>query len=195
MPFDGESLGELPRGEPLEVQLNAVGTGTVWYTMTMQYSLPGEILPARDEGLALTRRVLRLDHREQGGSEQGWRELQHGVTYRMEVSLAAARGWQQVVLDAPIPSGARILDARLQSTGTYAEPEGERPPPAVRQDYPGHARFTFEALPPGVTTVHFLFRTVNRGIYPLPSASARVVHEPEVFGRTAGVLAVIGDGP
>lgn len=169
--LDGDTLQGLPRGIPLDLELRGRGTGTAWYTVGLDYALPGETITPRDEGLGVTRRII---HRDGGVVAPG--DLAHGEVYRMEVAVAAARRWEQVVVDVPVPSGARIVDD----------------PAAGRQDYPGFVRFTFDTLPAGVSVLPFHFRTVNRGIYPLPPVTALVLHEPEVFGRSAGGLAVIG---
>jgi uncharacterized protein YfaS (alpha-2-macroglobulin family) len=43
----------------------------------------------------------------------------------------------------------------------------------------------------GETTVSFLFRTSRRGVYPTPPVQAECMYEPEIFGRSQGLLYTI----
>jgi uncharacterized protein YfaS (alpha-2-macroglobulin family) len=43
----------------------------------------------------------------------------------------------------------------------------------------------------GESTVSFLFRTARRGVYPTPPAQAECMYEPEIFGRSQGLLYTI----
>jgi uncharacterized protein YfaS (alpha-2-macroglobulin family) len=43
----------------------------------------------------------------------------------------------------------------------------------------------------GETTISFLFRTTRRGVYPTPPVQAECMYEPEIFGRSRGLLYTI----
>jgi uncharacterized protein YfaS (alpha-2-macroglobulin family) len=54
-------------------------------------------------------------------------------------------------------------------------------------------RFHWDSFPAGRQEVEFRFRAVMPGIYPTPPSQAECMYEPEVFGRAAGELAIIGN--
>ena len=43
----------------------------------------------------------------------------------------------------------------------------------------------------GRAVVSLRFRTVRRGVFPTPPVNAECIYEPEVFGRTGGVIFTI----
>jgi uncharacterized protein YfaS (alpha-2-macroglobulin family) len=43
----------------------------------------------------------------------------------------------------------------------------------------------------GESTVSFLFRTARRGVYPTPPVQVECMYEPEIFGRSKGLLYTI----
>jgi uncharacterized protein YfaS (alpha-2-macroglobulin family) len=91
-----------------------------------------------------------------------------------------------------------IIDSRFV-TAVRIEPEdvdrGEIAwMPEMRQDiYDNEVRYFIDLMEPGRREMEFLFRAVTPGTYPLPPASAECMYEPEVFGRTSGAIAIIGE--
>jgi hypothetical protein len=43
--------------------------------------------------------------------------------------------------------------------------------------------------------MEFVFRAGSSGTYPLPPATAECMYEPEIFGRGAGGITIIGEAP
>jgi uncharacterized protein YfaS (alpha-2-macroglobulin family) len=56
----------------------------------------------------------------------------------------------------------------------------------VEQVYDEEVRFFFDRFPRGRQIVSFLVRATTAGTYRTPPATAELMYEPEVFGRTAG---------
>lgn len=215
--FDGQ-LSELPRNQLLELGFASTASHPLQYTALMNYSLPDELISARDEGIGVSSWIERTD-----GTVIAPDELRRGETYRMVVNLEAPSRYYNLALRVPVPSGAEIVDGSLQTSGQYAadggvnqrswtretdygdtvEYTGEgyfgfgfgswwmhsiRP---IQRIYDGELQYYFGSVYAGSQTVSFLFRAVYPGVYPLASAHAELIDEPEVFGRSGGVLSVI----
>ena len=56
----------------------------------------------------------------------------------------------------------------------------------VLRVYDNEVRFFFDTFERGKQEVSFLMRTTTPGTFPTPPATAELMYEPEVFGRTAG---------
>ena len=218
LPLGESPLADLPRNALLPLSFYKNGRGTVYYNATFRYSLPSEIVPARDEGFSLFGEILDLD-----GNRIAEDELTAGTTYRMRMHISTSKSRTQVVLRIPVPSGADILDASFKTTGSYADADGVRsrqwqrelswgeeetyvgegyahispfgiflfPIEPVMRIYDNEVQYFFDSFYPGSQTIDFLFRAVIPGLFPTPPAIAECMYEPEVFGRTAGILYVI----
>lgn len=57
--------------------------------------------------------------------------------------------------------------------------------------YDNEVQFFWDSFGRGETTAEFKFRAVRRGVFPTPSVNAECMYEPEIFGRTEGVLYTI----
>ena len=57
--------------------------------------------------------------------------------------------------------------------------------------YDNEIQFFWDRFRKGSTTAEFKFRTVRRGVFPVPPVTAECMYEPEVFGRTKGLLYTI----
>ena len=211
-------LVEAARNVQLPLTFAAAGAGTAYYSATIEYALPAEIVPPRDEGISVLSAIRDLE-----GNPVLWDELDLGETYRMEVTIATPRTRHMVELSVPVPSGAAIVDASFATSGSYGESGGVNTRvwrretqygdtqayvgegtivfspfdvvitwfEPVTRIYDNEIRYTFDQLYPGSQTVTFLFRTTTTGIYPTPPAQARLVYEEEVFGRSRGNLAIV----
>lgn len=196
--FDQPPLAALPKDriEPLVFTRN--GAGAVYYTVELRYAIPQELQTYRDEGLGV---FMTVSDAETGEEVQGT-TLQSGKTYRARVKLSSTHNRTFAALRVPVPSGAEILDAAFVTTGPTLRDEG----PASRTNntpwyrrssvshqaiYDNEIQYFYDNLRAGEAEVTFLFRAVRRGVYPTPPLTAECMYEPEIFGRTAGVLWVI----
>ncbi|MDR1470371.1 MAG: alpha-2-macroglobulin [Spirochaetaceae bacterium] len=194
--FDQPPLNTLTkdRMEPLVFTRN--GTGAVYYTVELRYAIPQELQTYRDEGLGV---FMSITDAETGEEVRGT-TLQTGKTYRARVKLSSTHNRAYVALRVPVPSGAEILDAAFVTT-----PRDETAAAAQSDDTPWHRRssisheaiydneiqYFYDTLRAGEAEAAFLFRAARRGIYPTPPLAAECMYEPEIFGRTGGVLWVI----
>lgn len=212
-PFD-----QMARNELFPIRIDKDGRGVAYYTATVRYALPSEIVLPRDEGFSLYTQIEDLDGNAVDGST-----LELGTTYRMRVTATTSRSRTMVALRVPVPSGVDILDASFVTTGGYGDAGGVdqrgwtretvygetrqysgegsvtvspfgvvwdyyRP---VKEIYDNEVRYYFDQFYPGQQQVAFLFRTTTAGVYPTPPAKIEGMYEPEVFGRSPGRLYVI----
>lgn len=216
--FSDGPFSEFERNELFPLRIEKDGRGVAYYTASVRYALPSEIVLARDEGYSLFAQIEDLD-----GNVVEDRSLELGETYRMRVFASTSRARTMVALRVPVPSGVDILDASFVTTGSYGESgsvdqrswtrettygesqtysaEGSvafspfgvrwdyyRP---VKEIYDNEVRYYFDFMYPGRQVVAFLFRTTTPGVYPTPPPHIEGMYEPQAFGRGPGVLYVI----
>ena len=192
------------------------GGGRVYYHASLRYGIPAEIAALRDEGLSVFVETLDGD-----GNAVTDGRFTAGKVYTRRVVVASARTRTHVAVRVPVPSGAEIVDASFVTSSTEPPPGTERryvvppreglrsstEPPSgteTREDFfdlrrepprrfimDDETRFHWDYFPQGRKEAVFRFRAVMPGVYPTPPAQAECMYEQEVFGRSAGELAVI----
>jgi uncharacterized protein YfaS (alpha-2-macroglobulin family) len=193
-------LAAMRRDTPLPLRITRSGTGTVYWTASLNYALPAGTQGARDEGIGVFQTIRDLDSGEPVKENQ----LESGKLYRLELRVSSGRDRTYLALRAPVPSGAEILDASFGTTSrsaldavvTLADgQEGGSGVPERRIShqaiFDNEVRYFWDAFPKGETSVQFTLRAARRGVYPTPPAQAECMYEPEIFGRTGGSLFTI----
>jgi hypothetical protein len=171
------------------------GTGNIYYTASLRYAIPSELQSFRDEGIG----VFMTLHDIGTGEEINGGALKSGRTYRARVRVSSTRDRTFVALRVPIPSGGEILDAAFVTTATFEDMGGaggdddERMGSWVSHQHilDNEVQYFWDRFHKGETTVSFLFRTARRGVYPTPPAQAECMYEPEIFGRSQGIIYTI----
>ena len=216
--FDDEPLASMKQNSLLPLSISKDGRGVAYYTATIRYALPSEVILPRDEGFSVVTQIETLSGDPVEGSV-----LELGETYRLRAAVSTTKARQMVALRIPVPSGVDILDASFVTTGSYGDQGGVNQrawtretvfgesetyvgegtvaisPFGVVWDYyapvqeimDNEVRYFFDEFYPGFQEVTFLFRTTTPGIYPTPPAQVIAMYEEEVFGRTSGVLTII----
>jgi alpha-2-macroglobulin len=209
-------LKEVQRDTVHSLMIEKEGTGSLYYNITMEYALPNEIAPARDEGISVTAMVETL---EGEAVEEG--NLTLGETYRYRVILSTIKDRSNVQLSVPVPSGADIVDPSLSSTSHFLSSGGAMKEQWSRDTgygdkksyisegyisywdwyihifgpktyiYDNRIDYIWDSIYKGQREVSFLFRATTPGVFPTPPASVDLEYEPEVFGRSKGTLYVI----
>jgi uncharacterized protein YfaS (alpha-2-macroglobulin family) len=191
--FNEPAIAALARDRMHPLNFTRVGTGNLYYTASLRYAIPQELLFFRDEGLGVFLSIYDIST----GEEIKGTALHGGKTYRARVRLSSTRDRSYVAMRVPIPSGAEILDAAFVTTASYGgmddADEEERWSSYISHQaiMDNEVQYFWDRFRKGETTVSFLFRTARRGVYPTPSVHAECMYEPEVFGRTQGLIYTI----
>ena len=213
LPFTSDLLKKQKKDSELPLQFAKKGKGALYYTASLRYAIPEELQAARDEGLGM---IMQLYDNATGeeikpNGDNLLVALKSGKTYKVKITLSSTYDRSYIALRAPVPSGAEILDATFVTTPNDDDKGNASGRGAYSDDYDDYygywyggdhymsnqaiynneIQFFWDSFSKGKTTAEFKFRAVRRGVFPTPPANAECMYEPEVFGRTSGVLYTI----
>jgi len=202
--FDSD-LKDFAKNKILPLNISKEGSGVLYYTASLKYSLPSEVIKQRDEGFSVFSEITNLDGKVIEG-----KNLKLGDTYKMRVVLNTSKNRNFVALRCPIPSGAEILDSSFVTTqnikpkkndeenvnydGGYYDDYGydyyyDYGP--VQKIYDNEVQYFFDDFYNGKKEVEFIFRVTTPGIFPTPPSYVECMYEDEVFGRNSGKVYVV----
>ncbi|MCR4940286.1 MAG: alpha-2-macroglobulin [Treponemataceae bacterium] len=198
LPFSDDIFKGLKTGITLPLTFSRSGTGSLYYTASLTYPLPYENLLARDEGIS----VSYIIYDDTTGEEiepthisSSLQELQSGRIYRAKLTISSPRDRTFLAIRVPVPSGAEILDPTFITTpivsGETEEEYDYRRYYDHNAIYDNEIQYFWDSFEKGYTSTTFKFRAVRRGVYPTPPVTAECMYEPEVLGRTEGLLYTI----
>ena len=211
LPFASDLLKKQKKDAELPLQFSKKGRGSLYYTASMRYAIPEELQSAHDQGLGV---VMHLYDNATGeeiktAGDNPLVALQSGKTYKVTITLSSTYDRDYIALRAPVPSGAEILDATFVTSPDAATNQSGQGRYSNDKDdaygywyggdhfmsnqaiYNNEIQFFWDSFGKGKTTAEFKFRAVRRGVFPTPPVNAECMYEPEVFGRTSGVLYTI----
>ena len=177
---DSDSIEDAGPGVVLPLILQGVES-PLWYRLQFSYELPSEVLTAWDQGMSVVQSYANVH-----GDTVDPEDLVSGRTYLVRTTISTGVRRSMVRLAVPIPSGMDIIDTSLETT-VGAETGSAHS--GIILDNEWHAMFP--DLRPGAIEVEFLARATTPGVFPTPPANAVLLYEPEVFGRSEGVLVQI----
>ncbi len=208
--FTDSSLSTLPKNKMIPLAIEKKGKGALYYTASLRYAIPSEKQTARDYGLGTLFTLYDNSTGEEIKAKEGSNiiELEGGKTYKVKINLSSTYDRSYIALRAPVPSGAEILDATFATNPSEAENEsgqgrysedsenfdsyyGGDHYMSNQEIYDNEVQFFWDYFAKGKTLAEFKFRAVRRGVYPTPPVTAECMYEPEVFGRTGGLLYII----
>jgi hypothetical protein len=169
--------------QPLPLVFSKQGEGRLYYCATLRYALAASSVEARDEGIGLFTEILDLGGNPVEGS------LKLGQVYRMRYVLYSSRDRDFLALRLPIPGGAETIDGSLATSQVLPGQEQEEEYwvyAPVQRIYDSEVRFYYDNFYRGKREGSFLFRTTTPGTFSIPPATAELMYEEEVFGRTGG---------
>lgn len=213
-PLFREPLLLLERDKPYPLSFTAEGTGRLFYSASFRYALPAEIVSARDEGIGVFRSVYTLDGERvtagelELGETYRMKVVLSTTKTRYDVGLRVPIPSGCDVLDSSfVTTGSYSAqggtDSRSWTRETVYGDETSYVGEGVayyygawrlyaygpsKRIYKNEVSYRFGTLYRGQQTIDFLFRVTTPGIYPTPPAYAEVLDEPEVFGRSEGLL-------
>ncbi|MCQ2597538.1 MAG: MG2 domain-containing protein [Treponema sp.] len=202
IPLKDPRLSELPKDKLCSIDFEKEGNGSLYYTTSLKYAIPYENQAMRDEGLSLTMTVTDVltgeEIKPEGNSTL--MELENGRVYQVKINLSSTRDRTFIAVRAPVPSGAEILDATFVTSpdDSYSGSDYNE---NNRYDWgrwmsnqnimDNEVQYFWDQFRKGSTTATFKFRAVRRGVFPVPPVTGECMYEPEVFGRTSGLLYTI----
>ncbi|MCL2209109.1 MAG: alpha-2-macroglobulin [Treponema sp.] len=194
--FGSSQIAGIARDRTQTLNFTRSGNGNLYYTASLRYAIPSELQSGCDEGIGVFMSIYDIAT----GEEIKGSALKSGKTYRARVRLSSSRDRTYLALRVPVPSGAEILDAAFVTTASYADMGGTGGEDAGygNSSWISHqaimdneVQYFWDRFYRGENTVNFLFRTARRGVYPTPPVQAECMYEPEIFGRTRGLLYTI----
>lgn len=200
IPLKDQRIVNLPKEKLLSLDFEKDGNGSLYYTSSLKYSIPYENQERRDEGLGLKMILVDSLTEEEILPEPGTChiQLEAGRVYTVKINLSTNRDRQFIAVRAPIPSGAEILDSTFVTSpddsysGTDVTEKNVWEHWMSNQAiYDNEIQYFWNNFRKGSTTATFKFRAVRRGVYPVPPVTGECMYEPEVFGRTEGLLYTI----
>ncbi|MCL2443422.1 MAG: alpha-2-macroglobulin, partial [Treponema sp.] len=193
--FNSPQMAGITRDRMQQLNFTRNGRGNLYYTASLRYAVPSELQSFRDEGIGVFLSIYDVNT----GEEIKDTALRSGRTYRARVRVSSTRDRTYLALRVPIPSGAEILDMAFVTTASYEDAgsvSGNDTP--QRGSWLSHQaimdneiQYFWDRFNRGETTVNFLFRTARRGVYPTPPVQAECMYEPEIFGRSKGLIYTI----
>ncbi len=183
----------------LPLQIKKKGSGTLYYGARLTYA-PLRPAAARDEGIAVVKRIEPLDRLEER-SAQAPAGVRAGSLVVVTIEVAVPQESLYVVINDPLPAG---FEAVNPSFITESEEAARRLEEVIRAYQPESARWWSgfnhiemhddrvllfaDSLSPGLHTHRYLARALNFGAYVLPGTRAEQMYAPEVFGRSQEAL-------
>jgi uncharacterized protein YfaS (alpha-2-macroglobulin family) len=167
------------------LQLTHEGQGKPWAAIQLLAAVP--VAEARASGFRVSREVTPLQQKQTGKATRG-------DVWRIRLTVDSDQEMTWVVLNDPIPGGARILgegDGRDSQISTLGERESGRA-------WPTHIERTFSAwrgyfayVPRGRFSIDYTVRLNNAGEFSLPATRVEAMYAPEVFGEVPNAKVVI----
>lgn len=192
--FTSEEIKNLPRDKNIPIEIQKTGTGRAYYTTEMKYAIPDEMQTNRDEGIKIEYELYDYETGKiiQFTEGSSLVELISGKTYKVKVKITTLRDRSYLALRSPIPSGAEILDSTFVTSGSDAEiSSSKRHWLSNKSILDNEVQFFWDYFYSGKDEISYTFRATRRGVYPTPPVQAECMYEPEIFGRSDGLLFVI----
>lgn len=177
---------ELSAQKELALRIEKSGAGIMYYGARMTYA-PRQVLPARDEGIAVLKRIESLDGKP-------LEVVPPGGLVVVTLEIAVPQECLFVVVDDPLPAGLEGVNPEFQTeSAEYLVVLEEEGPALMKMWWRGFNHFEMhddrillfaDSLPAGVHTHRYLARAVSLGRFVLPGTLAGEMYAPEVFGRS-----------
>ncbi len=187
-------FGEPGKTYPFSL-IRSGSSGRLYYTATLSYF---PILPKvepRDEGIEIRREMLDLAavSRQFPQGKERSDDLERGNLYLFRLTLINPKPYFNLVISDPIPSNVEIVNLAFSteksSLGRFLVGrhrsgfwwENAVPNTEYRDD---RVIITQNYIDAGIHEYVYLVRPTVKGKAQVPAASAKLMYEPEVFGRT-----------
>lgn len=178
-------LSALRAGTTVPLTVTKDGTGILYYDARMIYA-PGRKLEARDEGIAVIKRLETPDGKPLG-------EIKAGSLIMVTVDVVLPQERLFVVVDDPLPAGFEAVNPRFLTESEEQQRALDREDGDEEERWWegfGHVEMRddrvllfAESLTAGLHTSRYLVRARTFGTFLLPGTRVSEMYAPEVFGR------------
>jgi alpha-2-macroglobulin len=196
--------------ETSRLTLEKEGTGRLYYTLRMHYYRDAQQVEPLDRGFALQREYIAVDPATLQPTGERISQAQAGEVVQVRLTLTVPDGGYYVVVEDMLPAGLEPLDtslktvtdiaegARVEDVEDTEETEEKSPYPSwgyfARSDiYDNRVALFATYLPEGSYRYTYQARASIPGTYQTLPARAYQMYAPEVFGRSAGAVFVVGE--
>lgn len=169
-----------------KLQLTHEGSGKPWTAMQVLAAVP--VNEPRANGLRVTREVTPVQEKQSG-------KVSRGDVWRVRLAVESDQEMSWVVVNDPIPGGARILgegDGRDSHIAGIGEREGGRAWPTYVERTFSAYRAYYGYVPRGKFYIDYTLRLNNAGEFSLPATRVEAMYAPEVFGEVPNGKVVVG---
>ena len=164
------------------------GSGKPWAAMQVLAAVPVKETVAN--GYRVTREVTPLQEKQSG-------KVTRGDVWRVRLTVESDQDMTWVVVNDPIPAGARILgdgDGRDSHIAGMDEQgsRGNAWPAFIERTF-GAYRAYYAYVPRGKFSIDYTIRLNNAGEFSLPATRVEAMYAPEVFGEVPNAKVVVGE--
>lgn len=161
--------------------LERAGVGRMYYRVGLEWASTARDLPARSEGLTITRAL-----RDPKGTIADDQVIATGELLALDVTLDTRSELTHVAIELPLPAGLEAIDLELGKGSSAMKIAGRRGHWVSHQELRRDRAVVFaDHLDPGTHHTTVFLRATTPGEYEMPPASAEMMYYPEVYGRTA----------
>jgi uncharacterized protein YfaS (alpha-2-macroglobulin family) len=181
----GIGLSGLGAGTTIPLTVTKDGTGILYYDARMTY-VPGRKLEARDEGIAVIKRLETPEGKPLG-------EIKAGSLVMVTLDVVLPQERLFVVVDDPLPAGFEAVNPRFLTESEEQQRALDRREDGNEERWWegfGHVEMRddrvllfAESLTAGLHTRRYLARARTFGTFLLPGTQVSEMYAPEVFGR------------
>lgn len=186
-------------GKQYPLGVESAKNNRLYYTATLRYFPRLKVIKPRDEGIEISREILdmeRATEKEPRGRKVTG-DLRRGTIYLARVRVITPKPCYNALIVDPLSSNVEIVNTSFKtekgSLAKYTKEKGDgsydywwedvKPITEYRDD---KVVITADYLSPGMHTYYYLIRPTITGTALRPAGTAKLMYEPEVFGRTGG---------
>jgi uncharacterized protein YfaS (alpha-2-macroglobulin family) len=176
------SVKESP--QKLAVGIKKDGPGRLYYDLRLSYVSEKEP-PARDEGLALLKKISNLK------GDRFPSSLKAGENYMVTLTVVSPRDRRFVVVNDPLPAGCEVVQTQFETASaelsrilSLSQGSLSSTTFSAFEKYPDRVSLFADGLQAGEHTFQYLMRANQPGLYQMPASKAEEMYHPEIFGTT-----------
>ena len=175
-----------PTQEVSKLQLAHSGSGQPWAATQLLAAVP--VSEAKGNGFRVKREVTPVQEKLSG-------KVSRGDVWRVRLIVDSDQDMTSVVVNDPIPAGARILgegdgrDSRIAQKDE-AGSRGNAWPAYIERTFSNYRAY-YNYVPRGRFSIDYTLRLNNAGEFTLPATRVEAVYAPEVFGEAPNAKVIV----